>query len=82
LKNQKRAGGVFQGEGLEFKPQYWEKKKKKSEAQRVNGVTQLAPCSRSVTDLTGNRVSDKGMEQHLVVTEGFWDMVPVAGCPL
>jgi hypothetical protein len=29
LKNdsQKRAGGVAQGEGPEFKPQYWEKKK-------------------------------------------------------
>jgi hypothetical protein len=26
--SQKRAGGVGQGEGSEFKPQYWEEKKK------------------------------------------------------
>jgi hypothetical protein len=33
LKNpsQKRAGGVAQGEGPEFKPQYHKKKKKKKE---------------------------------------------------
>jgi hypothetical protein len=29
--SQKRAGGVTQGVGLEFKPQYREKKKKKKE---------------------------------------------------
>jgi hypothetical protein len=28
--SQKTAGGVAQGEGLEFKPQYHKKKKKKS----------------------------------------------------
>jgi hypothetical protein len=27
-KRKKRAGGVAQGVGLEFKPQYWKKKKK------------------------------------------------------
>jgi hypothetical protein len=31
----KRAGGVGQGEGPEFKPQYWEKKKKKRTPEKV-----------------------------------------------
>jgi hypothetical protein len=30
LKTPKRAGGVAQSEGPEFKPQYYKKKKKKS----------------------------------------------------
>jgi hypothetical protein len=33
----KRAGGVAQGEGPEFKPQYHKKKKKKREAQKRQG---------------------------------------------
>jgi hypothetical protein len=39
----KRAGGVAQGGGPEFKPQYHEKKKKKEKGRRLEHQVQLCP---------------------------------------
>jgi hypothetical protein len=39
---QKRAGGVAQGVGFEFKPQYWKKKGGEEERPKLTSLLQLA----------------------------------------
>jgi hypothetical protein len=50
----KRAGGVAQGEGPEFKAQYHKKKKKKrKKKKRVRSMAVLTGCSETCRDIPG-----------------------------
>jgi hypothetical protein len=73
---QKRDGGVAQGVGLEFKPQYWEKKKKVVESQKLYAAPQfLHPlcCHDAAAFVLIARTREKNMTKHAMQTTLAWN---------